>query len=163
MHTSAACERHGAGLANGCTRQAAPRDLSAGRLAVGSLWWLQTEDTMPWLFLLVSLIGAWLTYNAYQPIYAPARRAAVSFFTGWLTTELALHHIAWQAVMTRVFMRAGALHAWPGRLGLLITCASWIGLWRRYARGRDAEVVVGQALRPGLGPGYQEEMVPGMQ
>jgi acetyl esterase/lipase len=118
---------------------------------------------MPWLFLLVSLIGAWLTYNAYQPIYAPARRAAVSFFTGWLTTELALHHIAWQAVMTLVFMRTGALHAWPGRLGLLITCASWIGLWRCYARGRDAEVVVEQALRTGLGPDYQEKIVPEIQ
>ena len=71
---------------------------------------------MPWLFFFVSLIGAWLTYNAYQPIYAGARRAAFSFFAGWLTTELALHHIAWQAVMTLVFLRAGALHAWPGRL-----------------------------------------------
>jgi acetyl esterase/lipase len=115
---------------------------------------------MPWLFLFVTLIGAWLTYNAYQPTYAPVRLAAVSFFTGWLTTELALHHIAWQAVMTLVFVRAGALHAWPGRLGLLVAFASWIALWRCYARSRDAEVVVEQALRTGLGPDYQEQIAP---
>ena len=115
---------------------------------------------MPWLFLFVSLIGAWLPYNAYRPVYAGTRRAASSFFTGWLTTELALHHIAWQAVMTLIFMRAGALHAWPGRLGLLITLVSWVGLWRCYLRGRDAEVVVEQALRAGLGPDYQQQIAP---
>jgi acetyl esterase/lipase len=118
---------------------------------------------MPWLFFFVSLIGAWLTYNAYQPIYAGARRAAFSFFAGWLTTELALHHIAWQAVMTLVFLRAGALHAWPGRLGLLMTLISWIGLWRCYARGRDAEVVVEQALRAGLGLDYREQIASDVQ
>jgi acetyl esterase/lipase len=118
---------------------------------------------MPWLFLFVCLIGAWLTYNAYRPVYAGARRAAISFFTGWLTTELALHHIAWQAVMTLVFIRAGALHAWPGRLGLFITFGSWIGLWRCYARGREAEVVVEHALRAELGPDYREKILPGIQ
>lgn len=115
---------------------------------------------MSWLFLFVSGIGAWLTYNAYRPVYAGARRAAISFFSGWLTTELALHHIAWQAVMTLVFMRAGALHAWPGRLGLLITIVSWIALLRCYLRSRDAEVVVEQALRSGLGPDYHDKIAP---
>ena len=64
---------------------------------------------MPWLFLFVSLIGAWLTYNVYRPMFAPSRRAALSFFAGWLTAELALHHIAWQAVATVLFVWAGAL------------------------------------------------------
>ena len=115
---------------------------------------------MPWIFLFVSAIGAWFTYNAYRPVYAGARRAAISFFTGWLTTELALHHIAWQAVMTLIFVRAGALHAWPGRLGLIVTLASWIGLLWCYKRGREAEVVVEQALRSGLGPDYHDKIAP---
>src|SRR5438093_55527 len=36
----------------------------------------------------------------------------MSFFAGWLTTELALHHLAWQALLTAAFVWAGALAAW---------------------------------------------------
>ncbi|HXQ22448.1 MAG TPA: alpha/beta hydrolase [Candidatus Acidoferrales bacterium] len=115
---------------------------------------------MPWVFLLVSLVGAWLTYNVYQPIYAPPRRAAISFFAGWLTGELALHHIAWQALATLLFIRAGALHAWPGTLGLLVTLASWVGLWRGYQRSRDAETVMERALCAALGSDYRDHILP---
>jgi acetyl esterase/lipase len=115
---------------------------------------------MPWLFLLVSLAGAWFTYNAYRPRYAPQRIAAISFFAGWLTTELALHHIAWQALATLIFLRLGALHAWPGVLGLLITVGSWLGLWRCYGRARDAEAVVERALTGGLGADYRGKILP---
>lgn len=115
---------------------------------------------MSWLFLFVSLIGGWLTYNTYHPIYAPSRRAAVSFFAGWLTAELALHHIAWQAVATLLFAWAGALQAWPGRLGLLITGISWVGLLRCYGRARGADAVIECALREGLGADYREKILP---
>jgi len=115
---------------------------------------------MSWLFLLVSLVGAWLTYNTFRPTYAPPRRAAISFFAGWLTSELALHHIAWQVLATLVFARWGALHAWPGKLGLLVTLASWVGLWRCYWRASQAEAVVERALRAGLGDDYRAEIRP---
>lgn len=115
---------------------------------------------MSWLFLFVSLVGAWFTYNAYQPTYAPSRRAAVSFFAGWLTTELAVHHIAWQAAATLLFASAGALHAWPGKLGLVITVLSWIGLGLCYVRARDVEAVVERALRAGLGRDYPAAILP---
>ena len=72
------------------------------------------EVGMPWVFLLISLVGALLTWNVYHPSYAPSRRAAISFFVGWLTIELALHHIALQAVVTAVLISAGALRGWPG-------------------------------------------------
>lgn len=115
---------------------------------------------MSWLFLFVSLVGAWFTYNVYRPTYAPSRRAAVSFFAGWLTTELALHHIAWQALATLLFAWAGALHAWPGKLGLVITVLSWVGLWRCYFGARDVEAVVERALCDGLGPDYRAKILP---
>jgi acetyl esterase/lipase len=115
---------------------------------------------MSWLFLLLSLVGAWLTYNTYHPIYAPPRRAAFSFFTGWLTAELALHHLMVQAVVTLLFIRAGALHAWPGKLGLLITLGSWVGLSRCYWRGRDATPAVERALSDALGADYHTKILP---
>lgn len=113
-----------------------------------------------WIFLFVSFAGAWMTYNAYRPIFAGARRAALSFVAGWLTTELALHHIAWQVAFTAVFIWAGALQSWPGQLGLAISVVSWVGLWRCYWRAREAEGLVEGALQNGLGPGYREEIRP---
>ena len=47
---------------------------------------------------------------------------------GWLTTELALHHIGWQALATLIFVWAGALDAWPGYAGLGVTAVSWAAL-----------------------------------
>lgn len=115
---------------------------------------------MPWIFLLLSLAGAWLTYNVYRPMYAPSRRAALSFFAGWLTIELALHQIALQVAVTALFVRAGALRGWPGVLGLLITLCSWTALGHRYWRSRDSEVAVERALREGLGTNYREKILP---
>jgi len=115
---------------------------------------------MSWLFLLVALVGAWLTYNAFRPRYAPAWLAGVSFFSGWLTAELAVHHIAWQGLMTGVFAWGGALQAWPGILGLVVTIISWAGLTWCYREARSAEDVIERALRDGLGANYQESILP---
>ena len=78
---------------------------------------------VPWLFLAVTVVGAWFTYNAFRPMAGRGPLSVLSFFAGWLTTELAVHHLAWQAVMTGVFVWAGALHAWPGVAGLALTLA----------------------------------------
>jgi acetyl esterase/lipase len=119
-----------------------------------------SHDVASWAFLGASLWGAWFTYNGFRPIAQPSRRAALSFFAGWLTTELALHHLAWQAAMTALFVWAGALRAWPGVVGLAITLASWAGLLRLFAAARAAEAVVETALRDGLGARYRDAILP---
>jgi acetyl esterase/lipase len=113
-----------------------------------------------WLFLLGSSIGACFTYNAFRPSYAPPWRAGVSFFAGWLTTELALHHIAWQVALTTLFVWAGALEAWPGQIALGIAAVSWYGLGQLYWRARAAEHVVEQALCEGFGADYRSKIAP---
>lgn len=118
------------------------------------------EDSMPWLFLFVTLVGAGFTYNAYHPAFTGPRRAALSFFAGWLTTELALHHIAWQALFTAGFIAAGALERWPGWLGLAIAIASWAALAARFRQARGAEAVVERALQGGLGADYRSGILP---
>ncbi len=115
---------------------------------------------MPWLFLLVSVVGAWLTFNSYAPIYRSARAATVSFFAGWLTGELALHQIAWQLAATAVFVRFGALRAWPGMLGLGISLGSWSALAYGYWRARETGAVVEHALTDALGRKYREAILP---
>ena len=116
------------------------------------------ERSLAWLFLAASLWGAWFTWNALRPMAGASRRGVVSFFAGWLTGELALHHLAWQVGMTLVFAWAGALRAWPGWAGLAITLLSWCGLARCLVVARRAEAVVEQALALGLGPRYAEEI-----
>jgi acetyl esterase/lipase len=113
---------------------------------------------VPVLFLLVSLWGAWFTWNTYRPMGRPAPLATISFFAGWLTSELALHHLLWQAIATAVFVWLGALDAWPGRLGLAITLASWAGLIASMRGARRAGDAVERALREGLGPAYRDQL-----
>jgi acetyl esterase/lipase len=113
---------------------------------------------MSWLFLVCALIGAGLASNVWRPRYAPGKVAVVSFFAGWLTGEMALHHIAWQVLATVVFIRGGALHAWPGKIGLLIAVASWISLWRFYWRGHEAAAAMEKALAEALGADYRSRI-----
>ena len=113
---------------------------------------------MSWLYFAVSIWGAWFTWNALHPIREHPRMASLSFVAGWLTSELPLHHIAWQLLATLVFASAGAFEAWPGRLGLLLSFASWAGLVAVFQRAHEAEPAVERALREGLGEDYASEL-----
>ncbi|MGH0033230.1 MAG: alpha/beta hydrolase fold domain-containing protein [Myxococcota bacterium] len=115
---------------------------------------------MSWLFLAVSLWGAWFTWNALNPAPRDKRFSVLSFAAGWITSELALHHFLWQAVATLVFWWAGAFEAWPGRLGLLITFVSWGGLLAVQRRSQAAEVELEEALVEALGPDYRTRIEP---
>ncbi len=95
--------------------------------------------TAPWLFLLASLVGAGFTLAAL----VQARRLYVAglpyFMAAWLTGEMPLHHLAWQAVATLVFGAFGAFREIPGLVGLGITFASWAGLLAVHARALRAD------------------------
>jgi acetyl esterase/lipase len=115
---------------------------------------------IPWLFLVVAVVGAWFTANAFRPVFTAPRLAVVSFLAGWLTTELALHHVAWQVLATLVFVWAGALQSWPGWLGLAVTLVSWAGLGRVWWGARSAEAACEGALCEGLGAAYRDDIRP---
>jgi acetyl esterase/lipase len=107
-----------------------------------------------WAFLAVTLVGAWFTFNAYLPIRAGRLLSIPSFFAGWLTSELAAHHFAWQLAATGFFVWMGALAAWPGWAGLAITGVSWVALLALVPIARRAGVASDIALREALGPDY---------
>ncbi len=113
-----------------------------------------------WLFLAVSLWGAAFTWNALFPISRGMRCSALSFAAGWLTSELALHHVTWQAAATLVFGLLGAFAGWPGQVGLGITLLSWLGLGVAQTRAARAGHVMEEALREGLGADYRERILP---
>ncbi len=104
-----------------------------------------------WIFLAVSLIGAAFTLSARFRLRMGPTLIAY-FFAGWLTSELALVHIAWQAVATVAFVAYGALDAWPGVLGLLVTFASWAGLVAVQRKASDARETFAKVLSEGLDP-----------
>ncbi len=115
---------------------------------------------MAWAFLVVTLIGAWFTFNAYIPQRRSGPLIVPSFFAGWLTSELSAHHFAWQLVATVFFGAAGALGSWPGWVGLGITLLSWAGLLALVPISQRAEPVVESALAGALGSDYRAAILP---
>ncbi len=108
----------------------------------------------------LALISGALTYNVWRPSYRPGRRAVISFFAGWLTGELALHHIAAQFVLAAALVFAGAAQGILAKLGLLLLLCSWWGLWMAYWKGDRAKDVVEYALREALGSQYPKQVHP---
>jgi len=92
------------------------------------------------------LVGAVFTLNAFMPVRRIPVLFVPSFFGSWLTAELALHHIVWQAIVTVLFVELGALSTWPGLVGLGITVASWLGLLVLFHDGRKTRDTFDQAL-----------------
>ena len=106
--------------------------------------------SVPALFLAVSLVGLGFTASALVRARSLAALQVPYFFAAWMTGELALHHVAWQAVATLAFVAAGALREWQGWLGLALTLASWTGLVVLHGRSAHSAAVFSRALRDGL-------------
>jgi acetyl esterase/lipase len=102
--------------------------------------------TIAWAFLVVSLVGAVFTANAFVPVRRVPALFMPSFFGSWLTAELAIHHVFWQSIAALVFIDLGALAAWPGWAGLFITFGSWLGLLVLFADGHRARKTFDAAL-----------------
>ncbi len=107
-------------------------------------------EGMPTVFLVVSIIGALFTLNAFRPRYHRTLFVVPSFFAGWLTGELPLHHLVWQLAATVGFVLAGALDGWQGWAALGVSVASWSGLVLLATRARRTEAIVAMALDSGL-------------
>ena len=107
------------------------------------------------LFFLLSLLFGWLAYNLYHPIYRHQVLSAISFLSGWLTGELALHHILWQVLLVTLFVWSGAVEGFLGALGLLICITSWFTMGYFYVQGNEARDEMESALLSGLGADFQ--------
>jgi acetyl esterase/lipase len=112
-------------------------------------------------FLIASVIGLLFTINAFRPVRLEAL-GVFSFFAGWLTSELPMHHLVWQAVATALFIVGGALDSWPGLVGLGLTLVSWCGLIVLVVQASRAGAVVENALQDTLGDDYRAAMAPGL-
>ncbi len=118
--------------------------------------------TIPWLFLIVTVVGALFTASALVRGRRMGLLVVPYFFGAWLTGELAIHHIVWQAISTIAFVYYGALGAWPGWVGLGVTLLSWWGLVTLQRRAAHAPAVFDAALREVFGGDYRESVDPAM-
>jgi acetyl esterase/lipase len=73
-----------------------------------------------WTFLISGAIWLLFSYNAIRPHYSRALIAAASFFAGWLRAELALPALVLEIPLFGVLIWYGALHTWPGGIGLVL-------------------------------------------
>ncbi len=112
---------------------------------------------MTTLFLLLSLLFAWLAYNLYHPVYHHLKLSVLSFMAGWLTGELALHHIIWQVLLVSLFILGDAVQGFSGAFGFLLCVTSWLAMGYFYINGNEAEHEMNAALTEGLGEGYENQ------
>jgi acetyl esterase/lipase len=101
-----------------------------------------------------------ITLVALRPLRRPQLLMALTFFSSWLTTELAAWMIAWQVVATVVFVAFGALGSWVGWLALGVTLASWVGLASLVGGARRTSRTFAAALDEGLGAGWGDDLDP---
>ena len=107
------------------------------------------------------LIGALCATHAFLATFRGRPPFAMAWFlAGWLTGELALFHLGWQAVVVASAVSAGALDAPIGQVGLVLMGLSAVGLLLAHHRVGQAEPVVEQALVDALGPDYRDAIAP---
>lgn len=109
-----------------------------------------------WWLLLASVWCAWFTWNAFRPIRGVRELIVGSFLVGWWTSELPLHQLAWQVFGAFVLVQLGALHDWPGVLGLAISVVSWAALIFLAITATRSGEIFERALSKDLGEQYAE-------
>jgi acetyl esterase/lipase len=100
------------------------------------------------VFLVVATLGLLLSLSAWVPARRLGPFAFFYMMSGWLTGELALQHLTWQALATLGFAVAGALKSPLGVAGLALTFLSWGLLLASHLRGVRAGVESQRALAP---------------
>ena len=100
------------------------------------------------IFLAVATLGLLFSASAWLPARRIGPFAIVYMMSGWLTGELALQHVAWQALATLGFAVAGAFESPLGIAGLALTFVSWGLLLGSHLRGVHAAHEVRGSLAP---------------
>ena len=110
---------------------------------------------VPAAFLPVTAVGAAFALNARRPLARGGRPPSRAFLAGWLTTELPLHHLAWQMLATAAFAWAGRSAHGPAGSGSRVTAGLLGGAARVFGQAGGAGRHGERALVEALGTGYR--------
>jgi acetyl esterase/lipase len=107
-------------------------------------------------FLITSIVFAATTLNALRPLPF----SIASFFTSWLTKELAPHLLVANVAFVSVFAALGAVEGTGGLVAVLLNVATDAGLVWLVAEAMRVREVTERALREGLGDDYRSRILP---
>lgn len=96
---------------------------------------------MSLLILIVGIVSALATLNAFLPITTRGL-FIFGFFAGWLTIELALHILVFNATLIGALGAYGGLSEPRGQFGLGLALAASVGLAVLHLRSRQAAVTL---------------------
>ena len=116
--------------------------------------------SIPFLFLVVALVCAMHTFNALYSVRRIGPLTGPSFFAGWLTGELAAHHLFAQIALAALFVWLAGLQEWPAIAGVALLGISCLGLVAILIQSRRTDEIMEQALQTGLGTDYVQK-IPG--
>ena len=114
-----------------------------------------------WIVLTLATAGGLLTVTALLRADRLGWGNAFWFLSGWLTSELAMFHVAASAAIVLAFAFTPAFRYWPGHVALGVIAVSWCGLWLAQRRASPAPQVLEQALQAALGKNYRERIPAG--
>jgi len=114
---------------------------------------------MTTVFLVWAVVTLLLTLNALRPL--PVTWLSVlTFFTGWIASELAPFHLVIHLLVTAAFVSAGAVEGTAGAVALGTAAVTAIGLIVLIRQAHRVGDVVEAALREGLGDDYADHISP---
>ena len=112
-----------------------------------------------WILLALASVGLLMTVTALMRADRLGFGNMFWFLSGWLTSELAVFHVMFSAVVLVVLAReTDALQAFPGQLALALVLVSWAGLLLAQWRALPTGGLLEQALQAGLGSDYRQQI-----
>lgn len=115
-------------------------------------------DASTW-YCAVAALGVVNTANAYKPLSRRGPFAVMSYAAGWPTSELPLHLLALQVLLTALAVPFGVLDHAAGLAGPVLSALSWAGLVLLHRRAGGAAGRYDDALREALGADYAQRVV----
>ncbi len=114
---------------------------------------------MAWLYLIGCFIGAAWTTTALIRLNNKAGPVIIPyFFLSLMASEMPLHFIAVQLLLTLFFALFGVFEVWQGSWGLAISFASWAGLGVVFVLANENKKVLIKSLDDALGEEFRLEI-----
>jgi len=108
---------------------------------------MSQEQRAGWSFLAVSVNNSLYTLNAFRPSRKSRLLFGWSFFASWVTIELAPYILLIEVLLGGWFVRKGALRTRPGRVGMVLTLGTFVGMAATIRQSFAARQEIRDALR----------------
>lgn len=113
---------------------------------------------IPWILAWFGLVYLLAAVISLRPPHRPAVAAVGAWVIGWITSELALHHLVLQLAGGAVLVALGGLEHWIGAAGLVALLLAMLAMVRHVRLATHATWAVERGLADGLGRDYHDHI-----